>query len=377
VINILHVVETSEPGGAETVLVEIATNLPARFRSLGCVFSQGWTSAALEKRNVPVFEVPLRRSFDLSWVHRLIQLIRQHKIHLIHSHEFTANCYSTLAARLAHIPIVCTVHGRNYYPQRYYRRLAYRWVARNADALVAVSKNVSQFLQENIGIRHDTITTIWNGIDLKPFTTKEADRREIRRVLNIKPEDFVVINVAALFDVKAQEVLLKAAAPILEQNRRTIFLIAGEGPREAYLKQLAMETGIANHVRFLGFRDDVPSLLRAADVFVLCSNFEGLPLSVIEAMATGLPVVATNVGGIAELVEHGTSAYLVPPKDPRTLARGILHVMSNSDKATRLGKEARRRARSMFSLHTMVNHYVELYSSLLERNLSRYSQPTR
>jgi glycosyltransferase involved in cell wall biosynthesis len=364
VIRVLHMMEGPDPGGAETVLVEIAHHLGPGFESEGLVLVPGWIQSTLGDRGIPTHTLPLDRSFDISWPFRLARLIRARGINLIQSHEFTTNCYATLAARLARVPIVCTVHGKNYYPTRYYRRAAYRWVARNANAFVAVSADLARFLNRRLGIPEHRLRVILNGVDLTRFGAAQGGRDALRAALGIPADGFVALTVAALFEVKAHADLIDAAAIVLRAHPDVHFLFAGEGPLEPELRNRAERQGVAKRVRFLGFRRDVPELLAASDVYVLPSHSEGLPVSVIEASAAGLPVVATDVGGTGEVVEQDRTGLLVPPRDPERLAAAIGRIVADREAARRLGAAGRERVRTRFGLERMIDDYRRLYSEL-------------
>ncbi len=364
-INVLHMMEGGEPGGAETVLVEIAANLGDGYTSHGLMLEAGWASHALTERGIPVEVLPLVRAFDFGWPRRLARLIRERNIHLIQSHEFTTNCYATAAARLAGIPIVCTVHGKNYYPERLYRRAATRWTAKNAGAFVAVSHDLSGFLTARVGIPEARIHTIHNGADLARFASPAKRRSAVRKELGIKGDRFVCITVAALFEVKAHEVLLEAAAQMIQSHPHATFLLVGEGPLEAHLRARAHQLGVADHVVFAGFRSDIPDLLAAADLFVLPSHSEGLPVSVIEAAAAGLPVVATRVGGLAEVVEDGLSGTLVPAGAADALAHAIGCMAADPERTRHMAGAGQRVVRERFGMERMITAYTRLYTGLL------------
>lgn len=366
-INVLHMMEGNEPGGAETVLVEIATHLHDGYRSHGLVLEEGWTHSALKARGIPVDILPLERSFDFRWPGRLARLIQDRDIHLIQSHEFTTNCYATAAARMAGIPIVCTVHGKNYYPDRLYRRIATRWAAKNAGAFVSVSHDLSRFLTDRIGIPAARIHTIHNGADLARFATPEKRRAQTRKALGIPADRFVCITVAALFEVKAHKVLIDAAARLSAKAPHITFLLVGEGPLEAQLKTQAGQLNVDDTVRFAGFRRDIPDLLSAADLFVLPSYSEGLPVSVIEAAAAGLPVVASRVGGLSEIVEEDVTGNLVPAGDADALARAILGMAEAPSRARRMANAGQRAVRERFGMEQMIGAYTRLYTTLLGR----------
>jgi glycosyltransferase involved in cell wall biosynthesis len=364
-VKVLHMIETAEPGGAETVLVELAASLRDEFDSVGCVLQAGWTSQALAARGIDVECLPLSRAFDFGWIARFRRFIAERNIQLIHSHEFTTNCYATAAAKMANLPVICTVHGKNYYPDRYYRRAAYRWVARNADALVAVSDDLKSFITENIGIRPDRIRVIQNGVQNRLLSNGPRERTKRRLELGLPNNSVVCITVAALFEVKGYSDLLTAAQRVLASSPDVVFLLAGEGPLEHELKQMAERLHLGNRVRFLGFRHDIPELLAACDIFVLPSYSEGMPMAVLEAMSSGLPVIGTSVGGMPEVVEHGTTGTLIEPGRPDALADTIIDLAADPDRCFRFGNAGRRRIESQFSLQTMLGNYKNLYHEVL------------
>jgi len=366
-IRVLHMMEGPDPGGAETVLVEIAGHLGPGFESEGLVLVPGWIHSTLRERGIHTHMLPLERSFDLTWAVRLARLVRARGIDLIQSHEFTTNCYATLAARLARVPIVCTVHGKSYYPTRYYRRAAYRWAARKADAFVAVSEDLARFLNRRLGIPERRLRVILNGVDLTRYGPAPAARAAVRKALDLPADGFVALTVAALFEVKAHADLIDAAAIVLRTHPGALFLFAGEGPLEQDLRDRAERLGVAKRIRFLGFRRDVPELLAASDVFVLPSQSEGLPVSVVEASAAGLPVVATDVGGTGEVVEHDRTGLLVPARDPERLAAAIGRIAADPEAARRMGAAGRERAHGRFGLEQMMADYRRLYTQLTDK----------
>ncbi len=364
-MKVLHLIETAEPGGAETVFVELASRMRRGVESVGGVMEEGWASRALVARKIPVHVLPLRRSFDFGWVARLGRLIRQERVDLIHAHEFSMNCYATLAARIANVPVICTVHGKNYYPDRYYRRAAYRWVARRADAYVAVSEDLKRFLVRKIGIPSRRVITILNGVDMAGFGSPRQSRDQVRLRLDIPPSAFVVLTVAALFGVKGHKDLLKAAAGFVRHQHDAVFLLAGEGPLESDIRSLVEKLGLTGRVRLLGFRNDVPDLLAASDLFVLPSYSEGLPLSVIEAMAARVPVVATNVGGVGEAVVDGRTGLLIPPMVPEALVEAMLKLCRDGKLRSSLADAGFARVKQEFSIEGMVGAYDALYQRVL------------
>lgn len=360
-------IETVEPGGAETVLVELAAGLREDFDGIGCVLKPGWTSQALIARGIDVEYLPLKRSFDIGWTMRLRKLITARGIHLIHAHEFTMNCYATAAAKMANIPIICTVHGKNYYPDRYYRRAAYRWVARNADAFVAVSDDLRRFLTGTIGVMPDRIRVIHNGVQVRMPVKVPTDQAQSRQALGLSGDVVVCTTVAALFEVKGYPDLIAAAKRVIANRPDVVFLVVGEGQLERELKQMVDRLQLRDRVRFLGFRNDVPELLLASDIFILPSYSEGMPLAVLEAMSSGLPVIGTMVGGMPQVVDDGNTGILVEAGKVDDLASTILALARDPERRTRLGQMGRQRVEALFSHRTMFANYKKLYHEVLWR----------
>jgi len=366
--KVLHTIETAEPGGAETILVQIAECLSNRYEPMGLVLSEGWTSNELRKRNITVFHEPLHRSFDLGWVKRLLKIIKDNDIKLIHSHEFTTNAYLTVAARITNIPIICTVHGKNYYPERYYRRLAYRLVAKHADKFVAVSYDLKNYLAYDIGIPEDRIRVVHNGIDVNLFSNDKTGKSDIKSDLAISDSDYVIIVVAALFEMKGHKDLLESIGNLGEDAKDVKVLFVGDGWYKPELIRKTKELGIEDKVEFLGFRNNIAELLSISKLFILPSYSEGLPVSVLEAMSSELPVIATDVGGMREVIKDGENGYLIPPGNPQVLADRVRYCIHNELLAKELSKKGRPFVVDKFSLDTMLGNYESMYENLLNIN---------
>ncbi|MBX5461132.1 MAG: glycosyltransferase [Steroidobacteraceae bacterium] len=362
-MKVLHIIETPGTGGAEKLLVDIAVNLPSGFSSVGVMMCESWTGRELAKHGIPVTVMPLQRSFDAGWPVRFARFIREQQVDVVHSHEFTANVYATAGARLAGVPIVCTTHGKNYWPHALYRRTAYRWVARNARAFVAVSNDLARFVASTLGIASDRVKVIRNGIDIELFRRDEVARTRVREQIGVAASQPLILTCGEMTEVKGHDVLIRATRHLVAQRPDAIVAIAGEGPLKEQLEALTDELQVRANVRFLGFRRDVPDLLSAADVFVMPSRSEGLPLAILEAMAANLPIVATAVGGVPELIRTGETGWLVPPVQPPEMARAVLDAISDRPARERVSGTAHRLCISQYALPATVKSYVDLYSA--------------
>jgi glycosyltransferase involved in cell wall biosynthesis len=206
-------------------------------------------------------------------------------------------------------------------------------------------------------------SVIQNGIDLAPYVAPPIpeERVRLRRALGLGAEDVAIGSVGLLWRAKGQEHLLRALARLQD----VVVFLVGSGADEKPLRDLAVDLGITGRVRFLGWRDDVRQLLQAVDLYVQPSLTEGLPLAVVEAGAAGLPIVASDVGGIPEIITHGANGLLVPPGDPQALAQAIQKLIEDPQMARRLGDAARQAAFERFSAEAMAERYMQLYERLL------------
>jgi glycosyltransferase involved in cell wall biosynthesis len=365
--HVLQLIETGGPGGAERVLVSLTAALSAEpgYRASAGLLKTGWLEAELERRALPVHRFRLKSPLDPGLVFDLARYLRRERVTLVHAHEFTMNVYGAAAAWCCRVPVIATVHGRGYYAGARRRLAALRLAAASGAILVAVSSDIQQFLKDRLGL--DTVRRVPNGIDLQ---RPASGKREMgRRALGLGPEPIVIGTIGNLYPVKGHRVLLAALARL---ESRPHLAIAGRGKEEAALRAQAEELGIADRVHFLGYREDTPDLLAAFDIYALPSLFEGQSLALIEAMAAGLPIAATAVGGNPEVLGRSEEEGLfVRADDASALARAIERLMADPELRSRLGRAALTRARAEFGLETMLGRYRTLYAEALERRPPR------
>ena len=362
--TILHFSTSSGPGGAERLVNKLAVGFQNHsFRSLVCLFRPGWLQEQCVNYGISTRVIPNQGPFDLVWLWQFIRLIQKEHVKLIHAHEFDAIVHGTLAAAIAGIPIVATVHGKNYYWQKGVRRVAYRLVSRYA-RMVAVSRDLKNFLTESTGVLPARLRVVYNGTDSFPDIGPD-EQIELRHEIGLNGEDQVVGAVGSLYPVKGHRHLIDAVPASIQACPRTKFIIIGRGDQETQLKNQAKELGIDRYVHFLGLRQDIPRLLSIMDVFVLPSLSEGLSVATLEAMASGKPVVATRVGGNPELVVEGETGFLVPSEDNRALAEGIVTLLLDSARARSMGRKGQERVQQLFRMDTMIDNYERLYRECL------------
>ncbi len=268
-------------------------------------------------------------------------------------------------ARRSGVPAIASAVRASNLRNRRWQFLLQCVTAPLADAFTAVSSRTLEFAVQREGVSRDRAVVIPNGIDISRWNDL-PDSAEARSELDLRQEDFVVGTLGRLHEQKGHVHLLDAAAEVLKERPRTVFLIAGYGPLRRLLEDKARELGVADRVRFLGYRRDVGRILAALDVFVLPSLWEGMSNAVLEAMAAGKPVVATAVDGNVDQVVHGRTGLLVPPADSAALAAAILEIARDPQAARDMGRLGRERVTAEFTLDRMTGAYLDLYGHLLE-----------
>jgi glycosyltransferase involved in cell wall biosynthesis len=374
-IGVVVMVDSLEdPGGGERLAVENAALLdPSRFEVTFCLTrwrpQAGGTEptdsslARLEAAGVRV--VRIQRSRFAVWAWRpLFQILRRRRIDVVHSHLFGSNVWGVVLGKLARVPIVVAhEHIWSYEGKPLRRFLDRHLIARFSSAFVAVSEDGRRLMVEREGVDPDDVVVIPNGI--KP--REHGDGARVRSELEISPDAFVVGSVGNLRSQKAFEVLIEAASllrPRLGPGFRV--LIAGEGPERARLRELIAARQLEGVVTLLGARADVPDLLDAFDVAVCCSDFEGSPLSVMEYMQAGLPVVGTSIGGLDGLVIDDENGILVPVQDPAALAAALARLEADPALRSSLGARGEELCRQNWRLEVWIGRVEELYLGLLE-----------
>lgn len=370
-LNILMVNETSGPGGAETVLFEIACNLNRERYNVSVVLArQGWFVEHLRSHGIPTEVITSNRSWDISFVKRLAAHCRTQEIDLIHAHLPGSNLYGSIVGKMIGIPVITTGHNELVMPDRRERFVKIKsWIIRkfaSANVLVADFMHVNYIKLG--GYRENEIMTIHNGTKFcQPPTQDVIDK--LRDELNLKPDDIIIGNVANLRTPKGHQYLVEAAGIVCNKLPQAKFLLIGEegdGSIRMMIKEKATSLGVTDRVKLLGFRKDIPELLHLLDIFVLSSISEGLPLSVVEAMAAGKPVVVTNVGGLSEVVTDGVDGYIVPPAQPEALADKLLKLAEDKSLREKMGAIGFDNVKVEFSLETMISRYENLYESLIK-----------
>jgi glycosyltransferase involved in cell wall biosynthesis len=359
----LQLIETGGPGGAERMLVDLSRGLSPECRATIGLRKPGWLASQAAAAGVPV--AALDAAGDLGVVGQVRAAVRGGRIDVIHAHEFYMSAVGAAVSRLTGVPLVVTVHGKSYYPDRRRRRWLYRLVAMQARGVVTVSQDLRRFFSRTVSISEDRVRVVYNGID----TGRPAQAGRDPALLagcGVPPDARIVGAVGNLYAVKGHGGLIRALPAIVRQHPGARLVILGRGPLRDRLEAEARALGVGDRVHLLGYRDDVAKWLGAMDVFASASLSEGLPLSVLEAMAAAKPVVVTDVGGMPEIVRDGETGFVVPAADPEALAEKISALLASPALAGELGAAGRRRVREAFSLDGMVARYRDLYRLALD-----------
>lgn len=370
-------------GGAQSHLLEVLRLLNRRRFSpfLCCLATNRGDSPHLLKRvrelGVPILDAGVRnaphsliRPHTFLQMARVARILRHRGVKVVHSYLFHANWFGTLTARFARVPVVIASRRNVDVYTRTEDRLACRVVNRLADRVTAVAGAVRDHVHQTEGCPLEKIVVIPNGVEANRFQWTASDQTK-KEVLGSSSEEIAIGTIARLVWYKGLEDLLKAATLIIGRYPLVRFFVVGDGPLRQPLEEKARALGLNGTVRFLGAVPNASSLLPHFDVVVLPSLWEGMSNSLLEAMAAGKPVVATDVGGSSEVVIDGKTGFLVPPKAPEALADAVLHLLADPEMARNLGEAGRIRVKSEFTSEIMVARLEELYDSLLAARGSR------
>lgn len=370
-IRVLHVITSLDRGGAENHLLALLTHADhTTFEFETAVLrGEGELVSVFREAGLEVHVLKAHSRFDPVALGRLVSVLRRGKYDIVHSHLFRADIFASLAvAQLGERAplLVSTRHNDDRFFLNPFVGIVHYAVSARQDLIIAISDHIARFTVSR-GVRDPArVRRVYHGMEPTVTEALERDGQRIRAELGLQPEDFVVGNVGRLALQKGQRHLIAAMPLLLERVPRAHAVIAGRGDLEDYLRDLALEMGVADRVHVLGPRRDVPALMHAIDVFAMPSIWEGFGLVLLEAMAAGRPIVASRVATIPEVVVDGSTGLLVPPGDPLALAEALAALAHSSDRARAMGEAGRQRLRNDFSIEKMVGDTELLYRELME-----------
>ncbi len=354
-------------GGSEKHVIRLAAGLRERGHDaeIASLFREGYLLEEIQREGIP-FTCLKTEGWRPATSLRIFRWLRRTQPGILHTYLFGFHFFAGLPARVAKVPLILSSRRDVEYGQRKRDQLIERAGNFFVDRVVCCAKAAERWaLEKEKGISPEKLITLYNGIDHGRFQPQTVSS-EVRRKLGIPGEAPVIGTVGNLSYKKGLPYLMLAVRRILEVLPSAWFLFVGAGPLEKNMKEKAKQIPLGRQIVFTGARSDVPDLMNAMDVFVLASLFEGLPNVLLEAMSLAKPVVATEVGGIPELIEPGIDGILIPPRDPQALAKAAVSLIENPSDAQTMGRRGQEKIRKDFTIGRMIDQYENLYLSLAE-----------
>lgn len=373
--TVLHLIDCLFIGGGEMQMADLLRRIDReKFRPLvGCLRKQGQLVPVLEEAGIVVEEFPVRGKLfyprSIREILRLARFMRRERVQIVHTQDLYSHLVGIPAALIARVPVVITNRLDLGHTMKQWHRRALKLLSFAITRVMANSEGVRTMLIEEEKIDPAKIELIYNGVNLDQFQIPSKEKGPVPPVrdLRLEPGDRPIVVVANLWPVKGHEFLFEAAVRVAAYYPTAKFVLVGTGAaRRAILEARARELAIDKQVLFLGPRQDVPQILPQMEISVLPSLAEGFSNAILESMAAGLPMVATDVGGNREAIVEGETGFLVPPRDPETLADRILRLLGDRERGQRMGKAGRQRIETTFSLQRMVTETERFYERLLE-----------
>ncbi len=366
--RILHFIGGGEVGGAEELLLTLMKLLDKdQYEAHLICLCQGPFAELAAQYGFKAVVIPMRHKFDLSTIKPIRQYLRENKIDLVHTHGVRANLVARTAAKREGLPVVTTFHSvLRYDYDSIFKALLAKYLTtatnRHTDRFIAISRAIKKEILE-MGVPDDRITVIHNGLDISKYA-EPRDPQETKRELGLDPDKYTVAMIARLHPVKGHQYFLQAAREVLNKGINAQFLIIGEGIYRENISHWVKELGLDKEVIMPGYYSPIENIYRVCDVLCVPSLMEGLGMVVLEAMYFEVPVVASNVGGIQEIIENRINGLLVEPRDFMGLADAVINVLADKDLADYFKVQGQETLKE-FSLEKMARQIEETYLSLL------------
>jgi glycosyltransferase involved in cell wall biosynthesis len=378
-VNILYIIEGITFGGGDRVFMQLAEGMKAKGYGItvGCV-PRGVLAERLRELGIEVEGFNMYSKYNIRTIFQMAKFMKQKNIHIVHTQGGRAPVFGRIAARLAKVPIVIStnpllIDRESHRDVNKLKRLAYLLIdiltSIHVDRFLVLSEPHREAIIADYNTEPSKVVKIYNGIELDKYDAKLSNGLTVRRELGIAPGSSIVGFIGRLIYQKGLPFFLQAASKVITTFPDVMFLIVGDGPLKAELEKLSNGLNIRQNCIFTGFRQDIPDILSAVDMLVMSSLYEGMPMVILEAMAASKPVIATNVGGIPELVKNGETGVLVPPEDVDVLAESIIDLLKNKDKAQQMGLAGRKRVEEEFDVNIMVRKTEEVYQELIREKL--------
>jgi glycosyltransferase involved in cell wall biosynthesis len=364
-INILRVVSNLGTGGVQMRLVSLLPYIDnKKFNISVCSFKDGPLKKKLTKAGFKVFIVPRRFKFDPICIMRLIKIIKSEKICIIHTHTHKPNTTARIAAILARVPVIIANEHNVDEWKSLFQKLIDCFLALFTDRIIVVSKGVQKFCQST-GIPSCKFHLIYNGVEIDKFKNKKF-RETKRKELGVYENTCVIGTIGRIHPQKGHEFLIEVVEKLLIEHKSLLFLIIGKGYLKEELIRKIKSLNLSKNFLFLGEREDIPELLSCMDIFVLPSLREGFPNTILEAMASSLPVVATDVGGVRELIIQNKTGFIMPPANTSALYESLSKLIQDKNLRERMGNTGYKRVKD-FSIEKMAKETEKLYEELAKK----------
>ncbi len=366
-IRIAFLVHTYGFGGLENMVTNLVNHLdPDRFESTIISFAPlKPLNNRIDTNHVRVLSLNKRGGNNPILIYKVCQLLKNIGVDIVQTHNWGTALEGILGAKLAHVPAIVhaergTIEGkkRNIILQRFLWGLAKQ--------VLSVSEAHRKKVTAIVGFPHGQIKAIVNGVDTERFSPKPEIKNEVRAKLGLKKDRICIGTVGSLRPVKNQMLLINACKVVFSRFEHVEVLIVGEGPLKTQLMQTVASLGFSERIHFAGSQSNIPEILNALDIFVLPSLSEGMPNAVLEAMACGLPVIATAVGGVPEVIDNPRDGIVIDSQDEEALVSALTHLLENKDSRAEMGTQGRLRMLKHFSLKKMVRTYETLYQDMLD-----------
>jgi len=371
IIKVLHIVLSMETGGLENGIVNLINNSDQDkfIVDVLCLREKGKLANRIENTNSQVIFDGNHNPSLLTAIKKIMVACNSGDYDIVHTHGFTTMLSTYIASFFVNRPIIINgEHGTLYYSS-FKKRILQKWLFRAMDINLTVSSELKTKILHEFRLSFDNFKPIINGVDSTTFNPK--NNSTVRHDLNIPDQDIVIGSVGRLVNVKNYPSLIKAFHHVLENNKNTHLVLAGDGPERKILEKLVTALDINKNVHFLGNRNDIPSVMNCMDLFVLPSFSEGLSNTLLEAMSSGVPVIASDVGGNSEIIKTNISGFLYPSNDVNALSETLLSLCNSPIEIKRISASARKHIVNNFTLQSMVENYEIVYEQLFSTKYNK------
>ena len=364
--TILHLIDTTGPGGAETVFTSLLTELQqTEFRNVVVLRGEGWVSDQVRSIGIEPRFINSKGSFNLSYIKALKKLVVEEDIDLIHSHLLGSNVYGALLALISRKPMIATFHGAvDVAAKERFLKAKFFLIGLGASKIVSVSRRLQEELCSRTRLPPKKLKLIYNGVDSSRFQMEA--RGNLKAELGLPSDSTLVVSIGNIRPAKGYEYLVEAASSLAERDQSVNFIVVGHQRKDLMDRLIEQQEKSSKppKIHWLGFREDVGNILCQADVFLLPSVSEGFSISTVEAMMAGVPVIATRSGGPEEIISSAEVGYLIPTRDPSAIVNAI-DALKAPETRQKLIQEARKVASEKFGLRAMLSEYRGLYQQLM------------